>query len=314
MPPSPLPPGQKPHIEWHEIVTSPHPQGIVIYENLDQSLDAIAHLFGEGTPGWRAGILNLPGFKSEDWRSPEKQLQLEEMLTTLLHGKHNYMTILLHTQQVIFISRLEGMIQLETVCPRLAAFLNPGHANEFQYYDLGHHNIEFTNLCEKWAVDVRLQHKLDIELAHQPTLDEQTTFEITHVQKNLRRDRFIMHILVVEDDPATSLLLAQLMNRQYVVSTAADAVEAVREYRKIVPDMVFLDIGLPDMNGLELLHKIMTADPSAFVVMLTANAFKTNLEKALAHGAKGFMAKPFNRDKLNTYIEAALHLKRQRSH
>lgn len=310
LPPAPAP-AHKKEPAWQSIANAPHAESYIIHEDIAESLDALANMFGEHTPGWRAGVINLPGFSSALWQTPEKRHELEQMLVTLLHGKHNYLTCLLHTPQVIFVGKLEGMVQIETVCPRLAAYLNPGKANEFHYYDLGHHNTEFARLCQKWAVDARLQQKLEKEVENELSPEQKITFTITGVQKQMRKNRFLMHILVVEDDPSTALLLAQLMNQQYVVATAYDAVQAVQEYRKTVPDMVLLDIGLPDVNGLDLLQKIMTADPEAFVVMLTANAFKANLENALARGARGFMAKPFNREKLNSYIQAALHLKRQ---
>jgi two-component system chemotaxis response regulator CheY len=59
---------------------------------------------------------------------------------------------------------------------------------------------------------------------------------------------------------------------------------------------------LPDISGLSVLKCIHEADPDAKVVMLTANSSEKNIKEAINHGAKGFIAKPFTREKLFAYI------------
>lgn len=307
----PISPPEKDNL-WQKVVTAQSGACQVVVEDIADTLESLSHLFGEGTPGWRVGLLNLPGFNSANWQDAHKRMELDQKMAELMHIDHNSILCLLHTPQVLLFARMEGLVQIESVAVHLADFLNPKKPNEVRYFDLGHRNLEFAHLCEKWAADNRAQQLEKLKISTELTPEQQTTFRLTKVQMQMRRDRRLLQVLVVEDDPSTSLLLAQLMNQHHLVATAYDAVEAVREYRKTVPDMVLLDIGLPDISGLELLRKMIAADPHAYVVMLTANAFKANLDKALESGAKGFMAKPFNREKLNSYIQTALQLKRQR--
>lgn len=112
-----------------------------------------------------------------------------------------------------------------------------------------------------------------------------------------RAQRTGMHILVVEDDAFTLKLVSGVLD-DYTVIKAMDGIDAVESYMLNAPDMVFLDINIPSLSGHEVLKKIKAFDPNAHVVMLSGNRSMTDVSNALAEGAKGFVAKPFPKEKL----------------
>lgn len=126
--------------------------------------------------------------------------------------------------------------------------------------------------------------------------------------KKRRRGRSPAHVLLVEDDPLTRHIVSHSLKENYAMISACDAHEAVADYLLHAPDVVFLDIGLPDVNGFSVLDQLMTVDPDAFIVMFSSSSYPENVEKALNAGAKGFIAKPFKKEALQNYIQgSALH-------
>lgn len=126
--------------------------------------------------------------------------------------------------------------------------------------------------------------------------------------KSIRKARQPQFVMIVEDDLLTRRLVANSFKENYALVTAHNAQEAILHYLMHAPDIVFLDIGLPDANGFAVLKKIIAFDPDAYVVMFSSNSYLDNVTKALAAGASGFIAKPFKREKMRHYIEdAAVH-------
>ena len=122
-----------------------------------------------------------------------------------------------------------------------------------------------------------------------------------------RQYRSPMTVLLVEDDPVTCRLAGNLLRKDYVLITAASAYEAVVNYLIYAPDIVFLDINLPDDSGLSVLEQLTACDPDAFIVMFSGNDGIDNIINARARGAMGFIAKPFQRDRLRHYLDEKEH-------
>lgn len=127
--------------------------------------------------------------------------------------------------------------------------------------------------------------------------------------KFLRRHRSPLTVLLVEDDPVTCRLAGNLIRKEYVLVTASSAYEAIVNYLVYAPDIVFLDINLPDESGLSVLQQITACDADAYVVMFSGNDAIDNLIDARQHGAMGFIAKPFQRDRLRHYLSDCATLK-----
>lgn len=115
-------------------------------------------------------------------------------------------------------------------------------------------------------------------------------------------------ILVVDDDPAIRNLISRYLSQQdYQVETASDGHSALEKFEQFNPDLVVLDLNLPDTTGLALC-KEMQSRTSVFILMLTS---EKDPKLGLKEGADDFVTKPFDLEELNLRIKAIL--KRQRN-
>lgn len=110
-------------------------------------------------------------------------------------------------------------------------------------------------------------------------------------------------VLLVEDDPVTRWMVRHSIKDTCDFLTAPCANRVFSLYASYEPDIVFLDIDLPDYNGLSVLQWIMHNDPGASVIMFSSNNSLDNMSYTLENGAKGFIAKPF----LKTDLLACIH-------
>ena len=87
---------------------------------------------------------------------------------------------------------------------------------------------------------------------------------------------------------------------------AQDGAEAVKKYDEENPDMVIMDITMPNMDGLQALKKIREDDPNAKIVMCTAMGQEGMVVDAIKSGAKDFIVKPFNADRIVQTVNTIL--------
>lgn len=97
-----------------------------------------------------------------------------------------------------------------------------------------------------------------------------------------------------------------------VTDTAPDGERAVEAFRRKRPDLVFLDMFMPKMNGLEALRAIRHLDPEAFVVVISADTPRDCIEEARALGAQAFLTKPINLAQIRALFERHDRLHDQR--
>jgi DNA-binding NarL/FixJ family response regulator len=100
-------------------------------------------------------------------------------------------------------------------------------------------------------------------------------------------------ILVVDDHPLTRDALATLLEQHGfgVVGQAGDGNEAIAAARRLQPDLVLLDLSMPDLDGLSALPRLREAAPECEVVVLTASGTEENLLAAIRGGAAGYLLK-----------------------
>lgn len=114
-------------------------------------------------------------------------------------------------------------------------------------------------------------------------------------------------ILIVEDDSGVQKYLKELlMENNYVVQTASDGIEALNSINKLQPDMVILDLGLPNMTGEATCMEIRKKYPDLPVIILTAKNSTTDIVQGLNLGADDYITKPFIADELIARIKARL--------
>ena len=109
-------------------------------------------------------------------------------------------------------------------------------------------------------------------------------------------------VLLVEDDPVTRWLVRNALKENCDLATAPTANKAFSMYSSYQPDIVFLDVNLPDKNGYEVLNWVMRNDPGANVVMFSSQDSMDNITQALECGARGFIGKPFVKEQLLGYV------------
>jgi DNA-binding response OmpR family regulator len=123
--------------------------------------------------------------------------------------------------------------------------------------------------------------------------------------KNYRFDT-MPHVLLVDDEaPLRDSLTYALQKEGYQVTTAADGASALKLFHKQVPDIILLDLMLPEVNGMELCWRIR-AFSDVPIVMLTAKDQEMDKAWGLEAGANDYITKPFNTRELMTRIKAAL--------
>jgi PAS domain S-box-containing protein len=117
-------------------------------------------------------------------------------------------------------------------------------------------------------------------------------------------------ILVVDDELGPRESLRMLLKPSYQITTADGGRAALEILPKVRPDVVILDIKMPEMDGLEVLRRVKRVDPTIEVVMITAYASLETVKLALTHGAFEYLIKPFSRQDLEAVVQRAL-LRRQ---
>jgi PAS domain S-box-containing protein len=113
-------------------------------------------------------------------------------------------------------------------------------------------------------------------------------------------------ILVVDDELGPRESLRMLLKPAYRIQTADSGRAALEEIPRFQPDVVIMDIKMPEMDGIELLRRVKRLDPSIEVVMITAYASLETVKLALTHGAFEYLIKPFSRTDLEDIIRRAL--------
>lgn len=118
-------------------------------------------------------------------------------------------------------------------------------------------------------------------------------------------------ILVVDDDSAVLNLIHRFLSRQnYEMESAQDGKTAMEIFNKMNPDLVILDLNLPDISGYELCQE-MQRETGVFILMLTSRTDEADKIRGFAQGADDYITKPFSLMELGARVGAIL--KRQRS-
>lgn len=107
-------------------------------------------------------------------------------------------------------------------------------------------------------------------------------------------------VLIVDDAKFMQMMLTKILekNGYKVIGYASNGLEGFEKYKELKPDIVTMDITMPEVSGLEGLGMIMDYDRSAKVVMCSAMGQQTMVIEAIQLGAKDFLVKPFNEERI----------------
>jgi len=115
-----------------------------------------------------------------------------------------------------------------------------------------------------------------------------------------------LNVLVVDDSSFQRNMICETLESWVnIVGTAENGIEAVEQYEYHKPDLVTMDIMMPEMNGIKALRVIKEISPNATIIMLTSVSQKEKMKKAARHGADGYVTKPFNSEELINEIDDA---------
>ena len=115
-------------------------------------------------------------------------------------------------------------------------------------------------------------------------------------------------VLIVDDAAFMRMMIKNVLtqNGYEVAGEASNGQEALVLYEKVKPELVTLDITMPEMDGIQTLKELLKMDPSANVIMVTAMGQQQLVIEAIQVGAKDFVVKPFQPDRLIEAVRKAL--------
>ena len=113
-------------------------------------------------------------------------------------------------------------------------------------------------------------------------------------------------LLIIDDDKSIRKAFTMILSEQYDVHTARDGNRGLEQLQKVEPDLVLLDIGLPDMDGLEVLKRLKESAPNTAVIMITAYQDIKMVVEAIKLGAYDYLVKPIDSQELQVTVKNCL--------
>ena len=108
------------------------------------------------------------------------------------------------------------------------------------------------------------------------------------------------NILICDDAAFMRMMIKDILtkNGYNIVGEAENGAKAVEKYAELKPDLVLMDITMPEMDGIEALKKIKAADANASIIMCSAMGQQAMVIESIQAGAKDFIVKPFQQDRV----------------
>ena len=116
------------------------------------------------------------------------------------------------------------------------------------------------------------------------------------------------NILICDDAAFMRMMIKDILtkNGYTVAGEAENGAKAVERYAELKPDLVMMDITMPEMDGIQALKKIKQSDPSANIIMCSAMGQQAMVIEAIQSGAKDFIVKPFDKDRVLEAVKKAV--------
>ena len=126
--------------------------------------------------------------------------------------------------------------------------------------------------------------------------------------KGERRDMNEKKILLVDDAAFMRMLIKDVLVKSgfNVVGEAQDGFEAIEKYKALEPDLIIMDITMPNMDGLTALKEIKKDHPGAKIIMCSAMGQESYVVEAIKSGASDFIVKPFQNDRIISTVNKVL--------
>lgn len=113
-----------------------------------------------------------------------------------------------------------------------------------------------------------------------------------------------IRVMLVDDSEFVTRKLQEILEKANmdIIAIARNGIDALKMYKEHKPDVVTMDINMPDMDGLSALKLISQLDPNAKIIMLSSMSSRDKVIDAMREGAKGFITKPFVSEKVIAII------------
>lgn len=209
----------------------------------------------------------------------------------------------------------------EGACERIVALISKKYQNKISAsMSINAFFIDYLNLdgIEKLRTECLAklrkqtrQGKELLSLFSNPLLVERlsTTIQFTQMQRAFRKTP---HFLIVEDQAFSRTLLTSIL-KDHTCYTSENAGEALIQYMEKCPDIVLLDVELPDVNGHILAKMLNKLDPNAYIVMVTGNKYERDIVAAKENNVKGFIVKPFKKEAILSVVDQFLKNRKKKS-
>lgn len=114
-------------------------------------------------------------------------------------------------------------------------------------------------------------------------------------------------ILVADDEPSIRMLFKGFLETMgHTVHVADNGKEAINLFEKLLPEVAFFDITMPELNGLTAAKRLLHSYPNANIVIITAMGYKEMVNKAVAEGIRYFIVKPFELETITKLLQKIL--------
>ena len=115
-------------------------------------------------------------------------------------------------------------------------------------------------------------------------------------------------VMLVDDTKFMRMMLANILKPKgfEIVAEASDGLEAIDKYKQCKPDLVTMDIVMPNMEGIEAVRNIVSGDSKAKIIMVTAVGQDSKVKEAIQAGAKGYIVKPFQAPQVLEEVQKVL--------
>ena len=134
--------------------------------------------------------------------------------------------------------------------------------------------------------------------------------QLNYVEKKNMKN---LSVMIVDDSMIAVRKLSKIFeNLGYnIAATCKSGEEACENYEEVKPDLVTMDITMSDMDGIQATKNILDIDPQALIVMVTSHGQEQMVINAVEAGAKGYILKPFNQEKISESVEKVINKYRQ---
>ena len=115
-------------------------------------------------------------------------------------------------------------------------------------------------------------------------------------------------ILICDDAAFMRMMIKDILTKGgYIIAGEAEnGLKAIEKYKETKPDLVMMDITMPEMDGIQALKKIKEVDPSATIIMCSAMGQQAMVIESIQSGAKDFIVKPFDKDRVLEAVKKAV--------